>query len=101
MLCRTEDGKGFILNPYYRECYYTKRAMRRRKLFKTGVFRVINDNGWFSLWIRGKFVNSWSVHDTDHLNQAVDIITTAFYVYEALCDIRFDNMVRSKHGVDQ
>lgn len=94
MLCRTDAGKGYTLNPYFEECWRINRNTRRRELFKKGIFKVTNDNGWIAFWVHGRFINGWSIHDMNHLNQAQDIITTTFHLYEALCDIRFDNMVK-------
>lgn len=88
MLLRTDNGKGYILNPYFEECWRIDRNTQRRELFKKGIFKVTNDHGWIALWLHDKFINGWSIHCIDHLNQAQDIITTAFNMYEALCDIR-------------
>lgn len=65
MLCRTDDGKGFTLNPYYQELLFIKMNQRRRFYFKHGILEVKKQpiskhHMMCSLYYKDKYLASWT-----------------------------------------
>lgn len=66
MLVRTDDGKGFILNPYYKELINIETSQKRRYYFKHGVLtvkRYPDVKNLFVLRYKGTYVTIWTDRD--------------------------------------
>lgn len=59
---------------------YSNRV-KRKQLFLQGILRITQENGFFILYLKDKFVGLW--FKNEH-NRARDIIDTAFFSYKSL-----------------
>lgn len=67
MLCRRDDGSGFILNPYLDEVIRNSINQRRRFYFKHGVLKVERlpiAKNLFVLRYKGRYIASWTDIDS-------------------------------------
>lgn len=88
MLCRTNDGKSFTLNPYLDETTKTRMGQRRRYYFKHGILEVKRHplaKSLFVLRYKGDYVTSWSGGDAEIV--AHDLIAAVCRTLDAVLGV--------------